>query len=658
MKSKKLKKNIAIYTVGIVALLLVCWDLATTEQAAVDKSTFKLESEFDAITAPTTPVKVAVVPSDYSGLTDPVSRTTNPTYEQIEAMVRKAVELQGGFDGVIDKGDTVMIKVNLVGGNSPSGQGENTDVRVVKALIKTIYDFQNDIKIIVAEGTARTNDDYNVSGSVWHNSGYVPLLTDAYLSEINLSFLNLNQTINDLIEIDLQDDGTAYTHDFKYKVHKNELEADVYISVPVLKIHGPGITNALKNQIGTAPGCYYGYNKNSGGTSYYKGLIHEWYAPVKWTTEEIVDLSNISGIDFVVVDAIMCLESGKTYTGNNQVRFNTIVAGIDPVAVDHVCAKIFCLNPDDIAHITLAAKVGLGYNNPDYIQVVGATIDQVKKKVKKTSSATGKFGQSNRTWLLSSAFNGTDITVKHIPNEESYIPTANIDGWSEPVYFFDDRIDLYSYYQAGTNIITYAFTKFYAPVDQVAELYAGTHEAIYIYLNETLIYSFTSTANLGNSEIGDKVKTINIKEGQNTLLVKTLNTFGDYTFSLNICEVAPDPQYEGNRVNGLKFYTGTLTTQVPIHSVPDIYSKNLIQLENYPNPVTDFTTFKFSLPKSAITKINIYDLNGKLIKNLTTNYFIAGTHEIGWHTENLKAGYYICTLDAGKYSKSIKILLK
>jgi len=653
MKTNKIKKRIAIYTVGIVALLLVCWDLATTEQAAVDKSTFKLESEFDAITAPTTPVKVAVVPSDYSGLADPVSRTTNPTYEQIEAMVRKAVELQGGFDGVIDEGDTVMIKVNLVGGDSPSGQGENTDVRVVKALIKTIYDFQNDIKIIVAEGTARKNDDFNVSGSVWHNSGYVPLLTDADLSAINLSFLNLNQSVDDLFEQDLGENGTASTHNFTYHVHKKEVEADVYISVPVLKIHTPGITCVLKNQIGTAPACYYGYNKSTGrekdGSST-PTKLHPSIDRQDWSEEEIVDLSNIAGIDFVVVDAIMCLQKGKTYTGDNQLRMNTIIAGYDPVAVDNVCTRLFGINPDNIVHIFLAEKVGMGTNNPEHIEVVGASIASTMKKAIKSSRFVG----SNRTWILSPAFEGTTITEEYITNEKDYIPQALKDGWSEPVFFFDDQNNLHAYYDGKSGIVTYAFTKFYSPADTEAELWLGRQEPMYVYINGELVYSKENNEDF----FGRKEATISVNEGENTLLVKTLNNISNaYTFTLDICEVEPNSLYDGNRLPGLIFYTDTFTS-VPTVSGPEIYAENQIQLENYPNPVTNYTTFKFSLPKSAITKINIYDLNGKLIKNLTTEYFIAGTHEIGWQTENLKSGYYICTLDAGKYSKSIKILLE
>ena len=93
--------------------------------------------------------------------------------------------------------------------------------------------------------------------------------------------------------------------------------------------------------------------------------------------EKIIGELKRAGIDFVVVDAIACLElkksavrSGNTIT--NLVRMNSIIAGFDPVAVDHVCTRLMGLNPDDIEHVTLAEMEGLGTNNPDNILVVGA----------------------------------------------------------------------------------------------------------------------------------------------------------------------------------------------------------------------------------------------------------------------------------------------
>ena len=193
MKRKQKTKKITTIEVILIALIAFGYDMSTSLKTTVTSNSFKYESEFDSTIPLAEPAKIAVVTSDFNGLSSQVDRSVNPSYEHIEEMVRKAIELQGGFDGVIEAGDTVMLKVNLVGTNSPSGDGTDTDVRVVKALIKTIYDFQNDVTITVAEGTARYNDDPAVSASVWHYASYVDLLTDTSLAGIDLNLLNLNQ---------------------------------------------------------------------------------------------------------------------------------------------------------------------------------------------------------------------------------------------------------------------------------------------------------------------------------------------------------------------------------------------------------------------------------------------------------------------------------
>lgn len=656
MKKLIRNKRLFIVLLAVVTITAVYWDFATSVELNVEEGTYRYESDFDAVTGATW--KVAIVPSDYEELDNPIARTEEPSYEVVEEMVREAIELQGGLDWIIEKGDKVLLKVNLVGEDEPSGSGENTDVRVPKALIKIIDEVtEGDVEIVIAEGTARTNDDFNEEGSVWHNSGYVDLLTDSDLDGINFSLFNLNQTIDDLIEVTLGDKATAAPHDGKYSVHMEELEADVYISVPVLKIHNTGITNALKNQIGTAPGCYYGYNKKS-GTSYHDGLVHD-DGPYRWTTEEIVDLSTIADIDFVVVDALVCLERYKTNMGDNQVRMNTIVAGVDPVAVDHVCARLFCLNPDDIAHITLAEKIGLGSNDPDNIKLRGAAIEDVREKVEKNPTENGQFGQSNRTWILSKAYSGSDITTEYITDEANYTAEAEVDDWSEPVYFFDDRIDLYSYYGGESNIVTYAFTYFISPSDMEAELWLGTHEAIYIYINGELVYSFIGTNSYNDDDIHTYIENITIKEGENSLLVKTLNRFGDYSFALNICEPESDEQYEGNRVDGLTFNTKKST-------VTSIDSKTTGVQPDFkiiPNPVTNYSQIEFTLPFTSKTSIKVFDINGKLVSIPVNEYLNAGKHSIEWNALNsngskLVSGTYICKLKARNFTKSIKIVMQ
>ncbi|MDA3880650.1 MAG: DUF362 domain-containing protein [Prolixibacteraceae bacterium] len=636
-----------------IAVAAISFDFALTSIQAID-GTFKPESEFQKFTYSNT--KVSVVTSEYEGLTKQISRNIDPDYQQVEDMVRKAIELQGGLEGTINKNDVVMLKINLVGANSASGNGENTDVRVIKALMKVIHKFTDgEVEFWIAEGSARSNDDINSAGSVWANSGYQSLLSDNELSDVNFKLLNINQSIDDIIEYDLGDIGVNAYQGSKYFVHKSLFEADVYITVPVLKVHNTGITSALKLQIGIAPGAVYGYNKLK-GTTYSPPLYHD-VKHRRWTTEAIVDLSNIAQIDFVVVDALMCLDLGKSDKVDNRVRFNTILAGSDPVAIDHVCTRLFDMNPDDIAHITLAEKVGLGTNNPEQIEITGEDIEQVKKRIRRNQETNGLFGQSNRTWILSNAFSSTNINDELIANEMSVSPKPGDDGWSQPVYFFDDRIDLLNYYSAATNIISYAYTSFYTPEAQQAELWLGTHEAIKVYMNGETVYESNTTNNYGDSEIGKRVAYIDLLEGKNTLMVKTLNKFGDYSFALNICEVESVKFYAGNRVEGLKFFQNEKGLRSP-----DINnSKQNIKV--YPNPASDFVKLTFDLNNAQNSIIDIYNLKGQKVKAFRNLNHPQSQNTIFWDLTNDKGfrldnGIYICTLTNGVKQHSVRLIIK
>lgn len=661
-KNKKIIKN-TLFSILIISLIGL--DLSTSLKNQSSVGSFKFETEFPKLNY--NPTIVSIIPSDFPELKNPSPRNKELTYEQIEDMIRKAIELQGDLYNIIKKGDTVLLKVNLVSDVNGSGTGEVTDVRVVKAVIKIIDEIAHgQVHIFVGEGSARTDDDPLSTGAknVWKVAGYQDLLVDPYLEGINFKLINLNGPTSDLIEVNIPGGKkTAAPFNGKYYVHKLVKKASVYISIPVLKIHNTGITCALKNQIGIAPGYYYGYNKTKGidkfGNPTPQKLLHDANFPQVWTEEEIVDLSTIADVDYIIVDAIMCLEKDKTYNGTNQVRMNTIIAGKDPVAVDHVCAKLFCLNPDDVNHITLSEKVGLGTNDESKIIISGATIENIRKKVIKNQSVLGLYGQSNRTWILSQAYSGTSIEDEPITNEAYIEPQPGKNGWSEPVYFFDDRIDLLNFYNGQINIITYAFTYFYSPKEQEAELWLGSHEGMYVYINNLKVYSFNGTRTYDKNIIVTDKLPILIKKGINKLLVKTINNFGDYTFALNICEVETNNYYAGNRVEGLKFIIDT-TPYTKIENQNIQFSE--FNFECYPIPAKNFINIKFYLSSPKHLKINVYDFNGNFIKNLFDNYCQEGEHIIKWdfnNKEKIKPGIYICTIETNnKENFSKKIIIK
>ena len=580
MKKSQIKL-IRIFTACIALILWFCWDFTQAEKYTESPyKAYKVNVHYDALSSATT--KVSIVRSNDDSLAHPVSvDDATIGYQTIEEMVRRALDLAGGVSWLIEPGDMVLLKPNIVDVD-PSGSGEVTDVRVIKALVKIIDEISpGNIEIVIGEASP-IEMDYELPYSarrtrskwtkLWDVPGYQDLLTDPYLKGINFRLSNLNGSPpedpwQDLVLVDVPGGGEALPHEGKYWIHKDILNADVFITVPVMKIHTTGITVALKNQIGIAPSTKYGFWKELGipQDNFSTRLVHLEQRPRYWTDKEIVDLCSLARIKFAVVDAIACLETNKEARRNgdiitNLVRMNTIIAGRDPVAVDHVCTRLMGLNPDDIEHITLAEKIGLGTNNPDDIEIKGADLEQTMIRFKKSRSNEGHYGQGNRVWLLKGPYAAADISdpINHefIADEANIRPKANVDGWSEEVYFTDDRINLMNYYELDSDeIVSYAFCYFDAPSFQEAELWVGSDEALKVYINGQEVYSYSGTRALGDKELVSEKVTINVNRGENALLVKSYQKFGRYDFSLNICEPESDPNFDGNRIWGLKFKT-------------------------------------------------------------------------------------------------------
>ncbi len=79
---------------------------------------------------------------------------------------------------------------------------------------------------------------------------------------------------------------------------------------------------------------------------------------------------------------------------------------------------------------------------------------------------------------------------------------------------------------------------------------------------------------------------------------------------------------------------------------------------NYPNPFNSATTIKYKISKAGHVIISIFDINGKLIKNLVDRYFISGNYSVTWTTQGLSSGIYFCSITHnGKIKDSKRLLL-
>lgn len=118
------------------------------------------------------------------------------------------------------------------------------------------------------------------------------------------------------------------------------------------------------------------------------------------------------------------------------------------------------------------------------------------------------------------------------------------------------------------------------------------------------------------------------------------------------------------RANGLQVYASNLLYLPTDVDDPDGPLPTDFALEqNYPNPFNPSTTIEFSLPKTSLVLLEIYNLLGQSVATLADNaQFSAGKHKLVWDgrddSGNLTAsGVYFYRLMAGDYVQQKKMML-
>jgi len=79
--------------------------------------------------------------------------------------------------------------------------------------------------------------------------------------------------------------------------------------------------------------------------------------------------------------------------------------------------------------------------------------------------------------------------------------------------------------------------------------------------------------------------------------------------------------------------------------------------QNYPNPFNPTTTVAFTLPQRSNIKLLLYDVLGKVVKEIASGDFEAGLHEVKLDASGLSTGIYFYKLEAGSYVNTKKLVL-
>jgi len=87
-------------------------------------------------------------------------------------------------------------------------------------------------------------------------------------------------------------------------------------------------------------------------------------------------------------------------------------------------------------------------------------------------------------------------------------------------------------------------------------------------------------------------------------------------------------------------------------------SREIILYNNYPNPVTTTTTFRFLLPNTAKISLKISDILGRTITTIVDAELNPGIHSVVLDTKDLLYGVYFYRLTAGGFSEIKKMIIK
>ncbi|TES92738.1 MAG: T9SS type A sorting domain-containing protein [Candidatus Cloacimonadota bacterium] len=177
------------------------------------------------------------------------------------------------------------------------------------------------------------------------------------------------------------------------------------------------------------------------------------------------------------------------------------------------------------------------------------------------------------------------------------------------------------------------------------------------------VYYAAITPYAGTVRYGGKVSSLSYGDSRNAIYAHTTYYIQEGKASLNTqgcgitwCQMAngvPPAGVYYSRVPNLNFITG----------IKEISNLSLLMLyQNYPNPVREKTTISFTVPNNTSMSLDIYDISGRLVKNLANGVPGAGSYFVVWDGKDLNGkdvpdGVYLYTLRAGSYIKTRKLLL-
>ena len=77
----------------------------------------------------------------------------------------------------------------------------------------------------------------------------------------------------------------------------------------------------------------------------------------------------------------------------------------------------------------------------------------------------------------------------------------------------------------------------------------------------------------------------------------------------------------------------------------------------YPNPFNPILSINFNISESALTQVDILDINGVHIKTIHFGFLQSGSYEISWDAKSMPSGIYLVSMKFGDENLTEKVIL-
>ncbi len=272
----------------------------------------------------------------------------DPTQEDLDALVMRAIDLLGGIESMIKPEMTVVVKPNAGHVNYPE-ESVDTSPGVIQAIVRAVKK-ANPKKIYIAEAGAMgvvTMEALEASGmcKVAEEEGIECLDLKAEGTKlVNYKVPNPQSDIKQILLPEILFDDNTFL-----------------INAPIMKAHTCCMfTNALKNL---------------------KGCVQDHHHFIMHCTNlmgAMFDLGEALPPDLNIADMIRPLEGFGPHSGF-PVEYDTIVASKDVIATDTTCARVASIPIEGLEYYEMCQKKPLGKYKEEDIEVVGDGIDACKR---------------------------------------------------------------------------------------------------------------------------------------------------------------------------------------------------------------------------------------------------------------------------------------